>query len=47
MSVDRSGMYDYERDTDISGELVRIRADEVTLEVTRCDFDGALLFIRP
>ncbi|OIO79128.1 MAG: hypothetical protein AUJ89_05505 [Candidatus Omnitrophica bacterium CG1_02_43_210] len=47
MSVDRSGMYDYERDTDISGELVRIRADEVTLEVTRCDFDGASLFIRP
>ena len=45
LTLDRTGLFDYD-DDQISGELV-IKGSRPVVEVVRCDFDVAALFIRP
>ena len=46
LGIDRSGLYDYDDDPDLS-DAVLITGSNPTVEVTRCDFGVASLFIRP
>jgi len=46
LAIDRSGLYDYDIDPDIKGQLV-VKGNNPMVEVTRCDFATASLFIRP
>jgi len=46
LSLDRTGLYDYDYDMDIKDQLV-IKGHQHVVEVTRCDFSVVSLFIRP
>ncbi len=46
MSIDRTGLFDYDDDEDISDTIV-VPEGPNFLEVTECDFETAALFIRP
>lgn len=45
-ALDRSGLYDYDDDEDVV-DLVALVGKNPTVTVTRLDFEGASLFIRP
>ena len=45
-SLDRTGLYDYDDDEEVK-DLVVITGANFTVTVTRLDFEGASLFIRP
>lgn len=45
-AIDRTGLYDYDLDEGVKGQL-EITGDNPTVTVTRLDFEGASLFIRP
>ena len=46
LAIDRTGLYDYDDDPDIKDALI-IKGANPIVEVTRCDFTVASLFIRP
>ena len=46
LGIDRSGLYDYDDDPDLK-DSVLIKGANAVVEVTRCDFGTASLFIRP
>ena len=46
LSLDRTGLYDYGKDEGASGEI-NISGGSPTVTVTRLDFEGASLFLRP
>jgi len=46
LSLDRTGLYDYDYDMDIKDQLV-LKGHQYMVEVTRCDFSVVSLFIRP
>ena len=46
LTLDRTGLYDYGQDEGVSGELA-ISGRDPTVTVTRLDFEGASLFLRP
>ena len=46
LSIDRTGLFDYDDDPDIRDAVLLTGTDNV-LVVTRCDFDLASMFIRP
>ena len=46
LSLDRTGLYDYDYDMDIKDQLV-VKGAHHFVEVTRCDFSVVSLFIRP
>ncbi|MBI3333592.1 MAG: hypothetical protein HYZ93_05835 [Candidatus Omnitrophica bacterium] len=45
-TIDRTGLYDYDDDEGIK-DLVDVAGDNPTLTVSRLDFEGASVFIRP
>lgn len=46
MSIDRTGLFDYDDDEDIADSIV-VPEGSSFVEVTRCDFETASLFVRP
>ena len=46
LTLDRSGRFDYDDDPDID-DAVNLAGEKNVVEVTRCDFEIAALFIRP
>jgi len=46
LGLDRTGLYDYDEDPDIKGQLI-VKGTSPAVEVTRFDFSVASMFIRP
>lgn len=46
LSIDRTGLYDYDDDPDIKDAVI-VKGGSPVVEVTQCDFEVASLFIRP